>query len=595
MSWSGIIDQHTHRISEDILPDSVPLTTNTFLRLLPEQDNPPIQWNETLNTHILPLPNTLGAGYSDGTILTIVNDEATVQPTIDNFQYPTFSPSDPAAQYCIQASSGPAFDAANFGWFQLPGNATPNGSDLSLMQQGSTYNLFRLGYFTLGGQSTGAYILTYAVVGTDLYVGGRFDGFSPQSAPAIAAKNIMRIDCAADPITFHVVGDGAGGGVRGLNDVVRVIRACPTANPVGPGAQYAGSNLSIIIGGDFSTEEAGAAAAMPYVCLYNKTTDLFSRIGTQAASGVDGPVDDISYDFGEFNRCIIAGNFANAQGDAGAATPMTNYLCSYMYNFNGAANTVAAIGSAGQIIAHSGFHGCRCLNQWCYLSCPFADIAPANQATEMKNVGCIWFNIADPLPGQDVINAVTAATLSANIMRKVPWLIPGTNPGDRAVCVAPVNLLTSANVVVLTNDNQTPYSVISLIDPSVLYDAAATPAQPWYYYQYGTTTGWTPGPAAYHVLKSLIGASQTAIVYSTLAAGQPTQVGNELAANGLQNLQVGFTPGVGNGVVTISPQGVESTAHYLNFAQRYVSTQLAIDKVNNQYLTIGVYGGITYA
>ena len=158
MSWSGIIDQHTHRISEDVLPDSVPLTTNTFLRLLPEQDNPPIQWNETLNTHILPLPNTLGAGYSDGTILTIVNDEATVQPTIDNFQYPTFSPSDPAAQYCIQASSGPAFDAANFGWFQLPGNATPNGSDLSLMQQGSTYNLFRLGYFTLGGQSTGAYI-----------------------------------------------------------------------------------------------------------------------------------------------------------------------------------------------------------------------------------------------------------------------------------------------------------------------------------------------------------------------------------------------------------------------------------------------------
>jgi hypothetical protein len=180
-------------------------------------------------------------------------------------------------------------------------------------------------------------------------------------------------------------------------------------------------------------------------------------------------------------------------------------------------------------------------------------------------------------------------------MRKVPWLIPGTNPGDRAVCVAPVNLLTSANVVVLSNDNQTPYSVISLIDPSVLYDAAATAAQPWYYYQYGTTAGWTPGPAAYHVLKSLIGASQTAIVYSTLAAGQPTQVGNELAANGLQNLQVGFTPGVGNGVVTISPQGVESTAHYLNFAQRYVNTQLALDKVNNQYLTIGVYGGITYA
>ncbi len=65
-------------------------------------------------------------------------------------------------------------------------------------------------------------------------------------------------------------------------------------------------------------------------------------------------------------------------------------------------------------------------------------------------------------------------------------------------------------------------------------------------------------------------------------------MGNELAANGLQNLQVGFTPGVGNGVVTISPQGVESTAHYLNFAQRYVSTQLALDKVNNRYLTIGV-------
>jgi len=156
-----------------------------------------------------------------------------------------------------------------------------------------------------GVNNYGSYVYALAVVGNEVFVGGGFN-----SAGGVSANNVARFNTQTN--TWSTLGTGSSNGVGGIVRALAVV------------------GNEVVVGGLFT--EAGGVSANR-VARFNTQTNTWSRLGTGSSNGVSG--GNVSALAVVGNEVVVGGGFTSAGGVS----------ANYVARFNTQTNTWSSLGT----------------------------------------------------------------------------------------------------------------------------------------------------------------------------------------------------------------------------------------------------------
>jgi trimeric autotransporter adhesin len=201
---------------------------------------------------------------------------------------------------------GGNFTAANEGGARVPVNS------LARLQT-STNSWSKVGFGD--GNGVDGTVLALTLMGTDLYVGGRFLTVNV-GGPIVFASNVVSFRTTAS--TWAPLGSSSGNGVD--NEV----------------KAFAVSNGRLYVGGSFTTAGNGSAAVVAnHIAMYNPTNNNWSGLGINNGNGVNADVYSLAL---TGNDLVVAGDFN--QANVGSSAVIANQIA----RFSPSTSTWSSIG-----------------------------------------------------------------------------------------------------------------------------------------------------------------------------------------------------------------------------------------------------------